>query len=95
MYQFFMIKILGCRVLWRHFRSTSGFIGCIKFYCQKFLLHQKIRRKILGVVLGGIFHLWLHLVGVIVDFDPYVSFLANKSAAAKDSITLAMQNSFK
>ena len=42
MYLFFMIKLLDWRVLWRHFRSTSGFIVCIKFY------YQKIRRKMSG-----------------------------------------------
>ena len=62
MYLFFIIKLLDWRVLWRHFRSTSGFIAIKKFYSQKF------------GVLGGISRLWLHLVGVIVDFDPYVSF---------------------
>ena len=77
---FLMIKIADRRVLWRHFRSTSGFIGCWKFLSQKFLLYQKIRRKISGGVLGSIFHLWPHLVGVITDFDPYVSKLTNKSA---------------
>ena len=80
MYVFWMIKIADRRVLWRHFRSTSGFIGCWNKFSQKFLLHQKIRRKISGGVLWGIFHLWLHLMGVIIDFDPYVSFLTNKSA---------------
>ena len=83
MYVFLIIKIADRRVLWRHFRSTSGFIGCWKNFSQRFLLHQKIRRKISGEVLGGIFHLWLHLVGVIIDFDPFVSFLTNKSAIVK------------
>jgi len=73
MYVFVMINIADRRVLWRHFRSTSGFIGCWKIFSQKFLLHQKIRRKISGGVLGSIFHLWPHLVGVITDFHPYVS----------------------
>ena len=41
-----MIKIADQRVLWRHFRSTSGFIGPWKKISQKFLLHQKISRKI-------------------------------------------------
>ena len=51
-----------------------------KFRSQKILLHQMIHRKISGGVLGGISHLWLHLLGVIIDFDPYVSFLTNISA---------------
>ena len=83
MYVFVMINIADRRVLWRHFRSTSGFIGCWKIFSQKFLLHQKIRRKISGGVLGSIFHLWPHLVGVITDFHPYVSLLTNKSATVK------------
>ena len=84
MYLFFMIEIADLRVLWRHFRSNSGFIGCwknfLKKFSQKILLHQKIRRKISGGVFGSIFHLWPRLVGVITDFDPYVSKLTNKSA---------------
>ena len=52
MYVFLTIKIADWRVLWRHFRPTSGFI-----VFQKFLLHQKIRRKISGGVFGSIFHL--------------------------------------
>ena len=64
MYLFFVID---------HFRSTSGFIGCNKFHSQKILLQQKIRHKISGWVLGGNFHLWVYLVGFIVDLDPYVT----------------------
>ena len=55
MYVFLMIKIADRKVLWRNFRSTSGFIGYWKKFSQKFLLHQKIRRKISGGVLGRVF----------------------------------------
>ena len=66
-----------------HFRSISGFIGCWKFNYQKFLLRQKIRRKISGVVSRTSFHLWLHLGGEITDLRPWASKLANKSATVK------------
>ena len=88
---FFIIKKLG----WHHFRSTSGFIGRSKFYFQKFLLHQKMRRKISGGVLLSIFHLWPYLVGVIADFDPYVSLLTNKSATVKGENLLWFRKSLE
>ena len=55
MYLFFAIKLLDWKVLWLHFWSTSGLIGCKIIHSQLFSLHLKIRRKILREVLGGIF----------------------------------------
>ena len=70
-------------VAFRDFRSYSGFIWYCKFNYQKFLLRQKIRRKISGVVSRTSFHLWLHLGGEITDLRPWASKLANKSATVK------------
>ena len=50
MSRFSMVLITSWTTELRHFRSTSGFIGCWKFCFQKFLLHQKSRREISGGV---------------------------------------------
>ena len=80
-----MVFIASRTIAWRQFRSTSGFIGCWKFRFQKFLLHQKIRREILGGVFRNIFYLRPHLVVEIFVLEPFVSKLTNKSATVNDA----------
>ena len=50
-----LVQIPNWMVVFRHFRSISGFIENWNFNSQNFLLHQKIRRKISGGVSRAIF----------------------------------------
>ena len=70
-------------IAWRHFRSTSGFIGCWKFRSQKFLLHQKIRREISAGVFKAIFDLQPHLVVDILNFESFVTRVTDMDATVK------------
>ena len=70
-------------IAWRHFRSTSGFIGCWKFRSQKFLLHQKIRREISAGVFKAIFDLRPHLVVDILNFESFVTRVTDMDATVK------------
>ena len=80
MSRFSMVLITSWTTELRHFRSTSGFIGCWKFLFQKFWLHQKIRREISGGVFRAIFDLRPHLVIDIVNFEPFVTRVTDMDA---------------
>ena len=58
----------------------------LKIFSQKFLLQQKIRRKISEGVFRAIFDLRPHLVVDILNFEPFVTRVTDMNATVKTDI---------